>query len=111
MRNWRKTLAFLFLALLALSLSLLSACTPTPSENQIIPLEPAQVTRPPALAFGPLTRIAFEGTGNTGFGEAVGISGNTLVVGATDWNVGSGDQFAAPASISGLVVSGTSRPD
>jgi len=93
MRTWRKTLAFL--ALLTLSLSLLSACTLTASENQVIPPEPAQAARPPALAFGPLTRIAFEGTVNTGFGEAVGISADTLVVGATDWNVGPGDQFGS----------------
>jgi hypothetical protein len=93
MRNWRNTLAFL--SLLTLSLSLLSACTLTPSADQVISLEPTRAARPPALAFGPLTRIAFEGTVNTGFGEAVGISGDTLVVGATDWNVAPGDQFGS----------------
>jgi hypothetical protein len=93
MRNWRKTLAFL--AVLTSSLSLLSACTLIPSENPVLSLEPTQAAHPPALTYGPLTRIAFEGTVNTGFGEAVGISGDTLVVGATDWNVASGDQFGS----------------
>lgn len=93
MRNWRKKLAFL--ALLTLSCSLLSACTLTRSEIQVIPLAPTPAARPPALAFGPLTRIAFEGTENTGFGEAAGISGDTLLVGATDRNVGPGDQFGS----------------
>ena len=55
----------------------------------------APAARPPGLSTNPPVQITHAGTVNTGFGEAVDISGGTLVVGATDWNVGRGDQFGS----------------
>ena len=93
MNDWRKFRALL--ALTSLAFSLFPACSFLPPKEQPGQVESDPSTRPPALTFGPLTRIAPGDMVNTGFGESVGISGDTLVVGATDWNVGSGDQYGS----------------
>lgn len=77
---------------LALALILLAACSRAPVENESQQLGPVDATRPPALAHGPITRLTIPDAVNSGFGESVDISGDTVVVGATDWNIGSGDQ-------------------
>jgi hypothetical protein len=48
---------------------------------------------PPALLHGPGIRLTIEGSVNSGFGEAVAISGDTVVVGGTDFNIAGGDQL------------------
>jgi hypothetical protein len=78
-----------------LALFLATACSLARSENRTGQLDLAETSRPPDLAHGPITRITIPEAVNSGFGEAVDVSGNTLVVGATDWNVGSGDQFGS----------------
>jgi hypothetical protein len=93
MRNWKRILAC-FVAL-ALAFVLATACSLARSENRTGQLELAVTTRPPDLANGPITRITIPEAVNSGFGEAVDVSGDTLVVGATDWNVGSGDQYGS----------------
>jgi hypothetical protein len=93
MRNWNKILVCL--VAFALTFVLATACSGTRFESQNGQLGQAQATRPPDLVHGPITRITIPEAVNSGFGEAVDVSGDTLVVGATDWNVGSGDQFGS----------------
>ena len=72
--------------LLILALGPLAACAPTRFEDQAGEVKPTEATRPPDLAAGPVTRITHADVVNTGFGEAVDVSGGTLVVGASGWD-------------------------
>lgn len=93
MRNPNKIL--LTLAVFPLAIAIATACSGTRPEIQTGQIGKAETTRPPDLAHGPITRITIPEAVNSGFGEAVDVSGDTLVVGATDWNVGSGHQFGS----------------
>jgi hypothetical protein len=84
MKNQTKILAPLVTLLLALGP--LAACAPTHFEDQPGEIKPAEATRPPDLAAGPATGITIANPVNTGYGEAVDLSGDTLVIGASDWN-------------------------
>jgi hypothetical protein len=84
MKNQRKILVPL--VVLVLALIPLATCTPTRPEDQAVEIKPAEAIRPPNLAAGPVTRITHANAENTGYGEAVDVSGDTLVVGASDWN-------------------------
>jgi hypothetical protein len=74
------------LVVLALALGPLAACVSTRFEDQPGEIKPAEATRPPDLAAGPAARITIADPVNTGYGEAVDLSRDTLVVGASDWN-------------------------
>lgn len=74
------------LVVLALALGPLAACVSIRFEDQPGEIKPAEATRPPDLAAGPATRITIANPVNTGYGEAVDLSRDTLVVGASDWN-------------------------
>lgn len=93
MTGWRK--CWLPFLVIFLAPGLLSACLPAPAVGPPAALEQGEVAGPPELAAGPVTRITHDQAVNTGFGEAVDISGDTLVVGASDFNVGGGDQHGS----------------
>lgn len=78
--------------LFLLALSLLTACSQARPKDESVQFDVVEATRPPDLVHGPITRLTIPEAVNSGFGEAVDISGDTVVVGATDLNIGPGDQ-------------------
>lgn len=94
MRQLRKQLRSSFVPTigLLLVLAITTACSlGRPSGDP----QATPTARPPSLSTSSPVQITHAETINTGFGEAVDISGDTLVVGATDFNVGWGDQFGS----------------
>src|SRR5512139_2031058 len=92
MRIWRKNPVRFTMAILILTLA---ACAQMQPDDQAGAITPVVTTPLAGLDYGPVARITIAEAVNSGFGEAVDVSGDTVVVGATDWNVGSGDQYGS----------------
>lgn len=82
----------LIFVVFALASGLITGCTVARPENQPAESKITAATRPPDLAHGPIVRLTIAEAVNSGFGEAVDVSGDTVVVGTTDYNIGWGDQ-------------------
>jgi hypothetical protein len=85
------------LSILAITLCFLVviACQAQPPLGLGKAVSPEETYHPPGLLLGPGLRLTIDGAENTGFGEAVAVSGDTLVIGGTDFNVGWGDQLGS----------------
>lgn len=86
---------FITTLVLGLALVAMNGCTLAFPSSGAGESQPPPAERPPGLSTSSPVQITHAETINTGFGEAVDISGDTLVIGATDFNVGWGEQFGS----------------